>query len=319
MELFNIKNNKVESIDLKPFKLEKEIQSLVEQNIETFFQLEFVSSEYSIGNFRLDSLCFNPESKSFVIIEYKKGSSYSVIDQGFSYLSLMVNNKSDFIIEYNEKLGKNLRRNDIDWSQSRIIFVSPAFNTYQKNSVNFKNLPFELWEIKRYSNQTVTMNKFEASSQESIDSLDNIKNETIIKKVTNEIKVIGEEEHISKSEPILIEKWEELKEKFSAFENTEIISKKSYVSLMINKINIASFSFRKQVINIDIIRGVLKTDNTKSKNYFTLDDPKQISKNTTWKWNDGNIGSKYKIKITKNTDTDYLMFLIKQKYKNLVK
>ena len=183
MELFNIKNNKVESIDLKPFKLEKEIQSLVEQNIETFFQLEFVSSEYSIGNFRLDSLCFNPESKSFVIIEYKKGSSYSVIDQGFSYLSLMVNNKSDFIIEYNEKLGKNLRRNDIDWSQSRIIFVSPAFNTYQKNSVNFKNLPFELWEIKRYSNQTVTMNKFEASSQESIDSLDNIKNETIIKKV----------------------------------------------------------------------------------------------------------------------------------------
>ena len=60
---------------------------------------------------------------SFVIIEYKKGSSYSVIDQGYSYLSTMLNNKSDFILEYNEQTTKTLRRDSVNWSQSRIIFV----------------------------------------------------------------------------------------------------------------------------------------------------------------------------------------------------
>jgi len=37
MELFNLKNDKVEEVELKPFKLEKDIQSLVEKNTETFF------------------------------------------------------------------------------------------------------------------------------------------------------------------------------------------------------------------------------------------------------------------------------------------
>ena len=36
-----------------------------------------------------------------------------------------------------------LKVDEIDWSQSKIIFVSPSFNSYQKDSVNFKNLPFE--------------------------------------------------------------------------------------------------------------------------------------------------------------------------------
>ena len=42
------------------------------------------------------------KTNSFVIIEYKKGSSYSVVDQGYTYLSTMLNNKSDFVLEYNE-------------------------------------------------------------------------------------------------------------------------------------------------------------------------------------------------------------------------
>ena len=32
----------------------------------------------------------------------------------------------------------NLKRDDVDWSQSKIIFVSPSFNSYQKNSVKKK-------------------------------------------------------------------------------------------------------------------------------------------------------------------------------------
>jgi RecB family endonuclease NucS len=87
MELFSIKRNKLNNVRLNPFKKEREIQDLVEENTETLFDVDFVSSEFKIGEFRIDTLCFDNETNSFVIIEYKKGSSYSVIDQGYSYLS----------------------------------------------------------------------------------------------------------------------------------------------------------------------------------------------------------------------------------------
>ena len=116
--------NKLKSIERSPFQKEIEIQNLVEKNVETLFGIELVSSEFKIGEFRIDTLCFDEETNSFVIIEYKKGSSYSVIDQGYSYLSKMLNNKDSFILEYCKKKKVPVDVN-IDWSQSRIIFISP--------------------------------------------------------------------------------------------------------------------------------------------------------------------------------------------------
>ena len=172
MDLYKIKKDTLEPIDRESFKLEKDIQSIVEKNIETLFNLEFVSTEFSVGDFRLDSLCFDNETNSFVVIEYKKGNSYSVIDQGYSYMSVMLNNKSDFILEYIEQTGKTLKKSEVDFSQSRIIFISPSFNSYQKNSVNFKDVPFELWEIKKFSNNTISLNQHLSSSKESIQKIE---------------------------------------------------------------------------------------------------------------------------------------------------
>ena len=93
MELYSINGNKLKNVELNSFKKEREIQDLVERNTEILFDVDFVSSEFKIGEFRIDTLCFDNETNSFVIIEYKKGSSYSVIDQGYSYLSKMLNNK----------------------------------------------------------------------------------------------------------------------------------------------------------------------------------------------------------------------------------
>ena len=112
MDLYNLKKNILEPVDRQPFNLEKDIQSLVESNVETLFNLEFISTEFTVGEFRLDSLCFNNETNSFVIIEYKKGSSYSVIDQGYSYLSKMLNNKDSFILEYCKKKNVSV---DVSW------------------------------------------------------------------------------------------------------------------------------------------------------------------------------------------------------------
>lgn len=75
MALFKIENNdNLEQIKELPFKLEKEIQDLTEKNIKTIFGLEFVRSEFGLNNFRIDTLAFDKDSASFVIIEYKRAN-----------------------------------------------------------------------------------------------------------------------------------------------------------------------------------------------------------------------------------------------------
>ena len=80
-----------------------------------------------IDGLRIDTLAYNSESNAFVIIEDKKDRNFSVVDQGMAYLNLMLNNKADFILEYNDKHVQPLKRGEVDWSQSRIIFIAPEF------------------------------------------------------------------------------------------------------------------------------------------------------------------------------------------------
>lgn len=320
MEVFNIKSGKVEIIEQTPFKLEREIQDVIEKNTFTFFELEFIRSEFSIGNYRIDTLCFDNETNSFVIVEYKKGSSYSVIDQGYTYLQLLLNNKSDFILTLSQHYNRVLRNEDIDWSQSKIMFISQSFNSYQKDSVNFKNLPFELWEIKRFSNDTVILNKHNSSSKESIDSLNSSskENKTIIQSVNSEVKVIDEEFHTNKLDEGTKQKWFELKEKLEELENVKIEIKKPYINLIGENKIICYFNFRKNFISIEMIRGNVNQDGSKSKKFFTLDDPKELSEKSSWEWKNGTTGNVYKIKFNHNVNIDYIMFLIKQKYDSLL-
>tara|TARA_Y100000768_G_scaffold313539_1_gene248302 strand:+ start:2585 stop:3541 length:957 start_codon:yes stop_codon:yes gene_type:complete len=316
MDLYNLKNNKLEPVDSKSFELEKDIQGLIESNVDTLFNLEFISTEFTVGDFRLDSLCFDNESNSFVVIEYKKGSSYSVIDQGYSYMSIMLNNKSDFILEFIEKTGKSLKKNEVDWSQSKIIFISPSFNSYQKNSINFKDVPFELWEIKKYSNNTISLNQYMSTSKESIQKLEGSEN-SVIKDVGKEVKVFEEDEHTSKCNEELLQRWNQLRENLSELDGVELVPKRDYISLMSGNKTISYFIFRKESIVIELVRGNIKTDGEKSRNYFDIDDSKNLTEERFWTWRNGTKGSVYVIRFKKSSDIDYMMFLIKQKYKNI--
>lgn len=317
MEVYELKNNQAQSLNLVPFNLEKDIQELVEKNTESFFNVEFIKTEYTVGKYRIDSLCYDKENKSFVIIEYKKGKSYSVIDQGYTYLQLLLNNKSDFLLTLSQHMNKVLSADDIDWSQSKIIFVSPSYNSYQKDSVNFKNVPFELWEIKRFSNSTIALNKHQATSNESIESLSSGKSNSVIASVSREVKTISEEDHTSNSDEIIVAKWKELKELLDVFDDISIVPKKNYISLMKGKKTLSYFTWKKSFINIEISRGLIKSNGSKSKNFFNIDDPKKMATEYHWNWKDGTKGCIYKIKFDKKIDLDYLMILLKQKYKNL--
>lgn len=92
---------------------------------------------------------------AFVIIEYNKDRNFFVIDQGVSYLNLMHNNKADFFLEHNKRSTHQLKRKDVDWSQSPIIFFSSALMKNQQYPRGLKDLGIELWEVHKYTNSLI--------------------------------------------------------------------------------------------------------------------------------------------------------------------
>jgi len=301
MALFRVNgNNKLAVIKEKPFRLESELQLLTEQNLNNVFGLEFVKHEFSLNSFRIDTLAFDKETKAFVIIEYKRDKNFSVIDQGYAYLALMLNNKADFILEYNECKKDTLRKADIDWSQSRVLFVSQSFTAYQKEAINFKDLPIELWEIKRYDNETVNYNQIKTSgSKESIKTIS--KEDQAIENVTREIKVYTEDEHLSNATEQTKELYEIFRSAILNLGDIEIQPKKYYIA----------FKSASNVVDIHILKNSLKLwINLKKEE---LDDPKNISKDvsSTGHWGNGD----YEISLRDDEDLEYILSLIKQSLK----
>jgi predicted transport protein len=307
MKLYKPHSGSLQRVKTVPFKLEKEIQQLVEDNVSSLFELEFIKSELSYGNFRFDTLCFDKELNSFVIIEYKKGSSYSVIDQGYTYLSLLLNNKSDFILEYNETLDKNIKRDEVDWSQSKVIFISPKFTDYQKNSINFKNLPFELWEITRYTDESIGLNKISTESNVDINStISNESSDGVVRKVSKEIIRYDEEYHLSKNKnrpDWVSELYRKLKNRIMELgDNIEIRFGKQTIGFSNNKVFSDLILYNKGVgVVINLKKGKLKD---------SLNLTEDLSDKGHWGSGD------YRIWLKSEDNLEYTISLIRQSYQN---
>lgn len=296
MALFKIEKS-LEYIKEKPFRLEKEIQDLTESNLKTILGLDFVKSEFALNNFRIDTLAFDKEANAFVIIEYKRDKNFSVIDQGYAYLSLMLNNKADFILEFNENFDKTLKRNDVDWSQSRVLFVSPAFTNYQREAINFKDLPIELWEVKRFENNTVSYEQIQkAGAQESIKTIS--KTDQTIDNVAKEIKVYSEQEHLENSNEEIKELYEKMKNAILNFDNIEVKPKKKYIAFVSGR-NVVDIHPQRKALKIWINMTIGE-----------LDDPKEITRDvsSTGHWGNGD----YELQINSDEHLEYILSLIKQ-------
>ncbi|MGL6101232.1 MAG: DUF5655 domain-containing protein [Fusobacteriaceae bacterium] len=296
--LFQVLNNKAVKISFDEFKLEKQLQIFVEDNLQKLLDLELVKSEFTVEKYRIDTLAFDNENKAFVIIEYKRGSSYSVIDQGYSYLSTILNNKAELILEYNERLEKNLKRDEIDWSQTRIIFISQGFTKFQKDSLNFKNLPIELYEINKYMENIISFEAIKARANSESINIISSKNEEI-EKVSQEIKIYTIEEHFKNSNDNIIQLFNLFLEKIEEMiPNIEIEPKKLYIALKSNKKNVADFRLQKNSLKIWINAKI-----------GTLNDSKKILKNVSniGHWGNGD----YEISISNDEDLEYILSLIK--------
>ena len=186
MSLFRVDADKLIPIRNKDVKLERDIQRLIENNMSTVFGLKFISTEFQLNSLRIDSLAYDYENRCFVVVEYKKDKSSSVVDQGYAYLALVLNNKADFVLEYNDKTKSSLTKNDFDWTATRVIFVASRFTPHQLGAINFRDLPIELWETRLYEGNLLSLEQKTADGQAA-----SIK--TITKKQSNGEDVVKQE------------------------------------------------------------------------------------------------------------------------------
>lgn len=300
MRLFRNGKSMLSELREKPFKLEKEIQTLFEDNLHHLSGLQLVKSEFTIRNNRIDTLAFDPEIGAFVIIEYKRGQNYSVVDQGVSYLNLMLEHKAEFIVEYNETQNKALKRQDFDWTQSRVLFVSPAFNSFQKQSSNFKDLAIELWEIKNYEGGIVVINPVKKSGfAPSIKQVQ--KNDSAeIANVVRQTKVYQEEDLLNGKSDHIVELYETFKEGILHLApDLEVRAKKNEIGFIAKGRVFADICLQKTALKIWI--------NLKK---GKLDDAKELARDVSSVGHWGNGDYELLVKDTENLE--YIMSLIKQ-------
>jgi predicted transport protein len=214
----------------------------------------------------------------------------------------MLNNKADFILEFNEKTDKNLKKDDVDWSQSKIMFLANSFTTYQLNAINFKDLPIELWEIKMFDNETIYYNQLIAhNSQESIKKITKNKE---IEDVSREVKKYSIDDHFKKD-------WEESRELFEIIREKIIEldsrikenSVRTYIGYKIGNSNLVSIHPYKSKV-IVAIPGMHPKD---------FKDPEKkikLRKNSLENFNQYITD----VEIKDISDIDYIIFLIKQKF-----
>lgn len=133
--------------------LEKELQNTIEQNMETFFGVRFLKSEYAITSGRMDSIGID-ENNSPVIFEYKRSSNENVINQGLFYLDWLLDHKADFKLLVIEKLGMGVA-DQIDWSVPCVICVANDFTKYDIHAVNQMQRNIKLVKYRKYGNDLI--------------------------------------------------------------------------------------------------------------------------------------------------------------------
>ena len=301
MQIYLNKNGKLEYVKEIWFKLEKDMQVLAERNLSEIFWLEFIQSEFQFNNLRIDTLAFDTETNAFVLIEFKMRWQNLDVAQWLAYLSLLLNNKAEFVQKLSVLRNKVIKNDEIDWTQSRVIFISENFTEHQKESINFKDLPISLYEMKQLNNWEIFFNEIRARNKtESIKTI--TKNEWKFLEVTREIETYNEEYHIEWKSDEITELYTKLKEAiFSIDSNIAILPKKLYIAYKIRKRNLVDIEIRKNDIKLWI--------NAKK---WEINDPFWISKDVSniWHWWNGD----YEIKIHFDTNLIQISELILQAY-----
>lgn len=150
IKLFNI-NGAVKEYQCGTVTLEKELQTVIENNMNIFFGVTFLASEYrTTDGGRMDSIGID-ENHCPVIFEYKRSVKENVINQGLFYLNWLLDHKDSFKVLVIEKLGLEAA-NEIDWTMPRVVCVAGDFTKYDESAIKQMNRNISLIRYKKFGN-----------------------------------------------------------------------------------------------------------------------------------------------------------------------
>jgi predicted transport protein len=151
INLFRVSDEgSVTEISPDPVELERNVQNLIEENLEELLGITFLESEYSTGEKhggRIDTLGLD-ENNSPVIIEYKKTQNQNVINQGLYYFDWLVDHKAEFENLVHDKIASD---REVDWSSPRLVCIAPDFTKYDSHAVEQIGQNIELMRFEQYS------------------------------------------------------------------------------------------------------------------------------------------------------------------------
>jgi predicted transport protein len=151
MPLFQIDQKRLQVVKPSNFAVEKDLQALIENSLQSVFNCRFIDSEFPTGTQhagRIDTLALS-EDNNPVIIEYKKVESSELINQSLYYLSWIHDHRGDFQVAASRKLGNDV---EIDWSDVRVICIAPGYKKYDLHAVQVMGANIELWQYRLFAN-----------------------------------------------------------------------------------------------------------------------------------------------------------------------
>jgi predicted transport protein len=168
-----------------------------------------------------------------------------------------------------------------------------------KFATNFKDIAIELWEVRQYENDTIAINAIKKSfAAESIKPL--TQNKEALKKVTEEIKVYTEDEHLQKASELITEIYQKFRQ--------GVLQLADDIEIKPKKMDIGFRKDSKVFTDICILKNSLKIWINLKKG--KLDDPKQLAEDVSEKGHWGN--GDYQIQVETDKDLEYIMSLVKQ-------
>jgi len=192
MPIYRIKGKKAEKIKPTTFSganKEKQLQILIENNLDTIFEMTFIDTEVptTYGG-QMDTLAIDRNNRP-VIIEYKADKSSTVLLQGLFYMDWVVENKAEFEKLVKQKLCKDVT---INWKSGiRLILIAKSFMIWDKFAVNRIKEEVELYEYTLYENNKLKLEKttlpkdFRGAARTSITSLTEYSVEDHMKRIKN--------------------------------------------------------------------------------------------------------------------------------------
>lgn len=187
IKIFQLSGDRVTELEGQTMAVEKSLQVKMERHLDAFLGVTFLASEYSTGKThggRIDTLGID-ENRCPVIIEYKRSSHETVINQGLFYLDWLLDHKAEFELLTLKQLGQEVSER-IEWSSPRLICIAGDFTKYDVHAVQQINRNIELMRYRGYGDELLLLELVNAVSANGTPAIETAPKSVYVDKTATE-------------------------------------------------------------------------------------------------------------------------------------